>query len=289
MVWFRVADTMLRRTFSINDQSAGTRHFILALLLVFISLPLLAQSVADDHTLDSYLQWEKAQPPSPSWDQNELLYRYAKHLKVIGTDESTIQRLITSLNRRLDVEEAAYWDKVYSEAIPSYNQLPNHLLTEAIKGVKPGKALDVEMGQGRNAVFLAEQGWDVTGIDFSPKALSLAKEHAREAGVKIRTVLTKDVNFEFGQEQWDLIALIYPMEKRSYAKVYEALKPGGIVVVEGFHQDVPGRRVTYASNELIERFSGFTILRYQDEIGIADWGTKIARLVKLVAQKPIQP
>ena len=289
MVWFRVADTMLRRTFSLNDRGARIRHFILALLLVVISLPLLAQSIADDHTLDSYLQWEKAQPPSPSWDQNELLYRYAKHLKEIGTDESTIQRLIASLNRRLDVEEAAYWDKVYSETTPSYNQLPNHLLVEATKGVKPGKALDVEMGEGRNAVYLAQQGWDVTGIDFSPKALSLAKEHAREAGVNIQTVLTKDVNFEFGQEQWDLIALIYPMEKRSYARVYEALKPAGLVVVEGFHQDVHDERLTYASNELIERFAGFTILRYQDEIGIADWGTKIVRLVKLVAQKPIQP
>ena len=126
----------------------------------------------------------------------------------------------------------------------------------------------------------------MTGFDFSPKALDLAQQHAKQAGVTIHTVLSKDEDFPFGKEQWDLIALLYPMEKRSYAKVREALKPGGLVVVEGFHQDVHGPAVRYASNELLNRFAGFTILYYEDAVGLADWGQHEVRLVKLIAQKP---
>jgi 2-polyprenyl-3-methyl-5-hydroxy-6-metoxy-1,4-benzoquinol methylase len=259
---------------------------MLAVLLFSISLPLFTQTIADNRALDAFREWEKQQPSYSAWDQYQALYQYAKHLKATGVDESTIQKLIASLNRRLDIDESAFWDRVYSDPTSKYNPLPNQLLVEAVKGVKPGKALDVEMGQGRNAIYLAQQGWDVTGIDFSPIALSLAKEHAKQAGVTIQTVLTKDVNYAFGREQWDLIALIYPMEKRSFTKVHDALKPGGFIVVEGFHHDTPEQSPKFASNELLERFTGFTILRYEDGMGVADWGLQSVRLVKLVAQNP---
>jgi SAM-dependent methyltransferase len=289
MVWFRSANTMLPRKCCINDQSVRVQRYIVVILIFLVALPLLAQTVADDRALDTYLAWEKSQPPSSSWDQDDLLAHYAAHLKAIGVDPDTIPHLLASLSRRLDSEEAAFWDKIYSQPIPGYDPLPNKLLVRAVKGVKPGKALDVGMGQGRNAVFLAQHGWDVSGFDISKKALDLAQQHAKEAGVTIRTVLGKDKNFGFGEEQWDLIALLYPMEKRSFAKARDALKPGGLILVEGFHQDVHGPAVKYASNELLDRFSGFIILYYEDAIDVADWGKQEVRLVKLIAQKPAQP
>ena len=64
----------------------------------------------------------------------------------------------------------------------------NSLLEEAVRTIKPGKALDVTLGQGRNAVFLALRGWDVTGFDVSEEALSRAGEAARRSGVSIHAV-----------------------------------------------------------------------------------------------------
>ncbi len=272
-----------------DRQRLCIQRCVLVILLFLTALPLRAQNLADDRTYNAYLDWEKAQPPSPSWDQDNLLARYATHLKADGLDQNAVDQLIVGLSRRLDADESAFWDKIYAQSAEPFNALPNHLLVQAVQGVNPGKALEVEMGQGRNSLLLAKLGWDVTGFDFSPKALALAQEHAKQAGVTIRTVLSKDEDFQFGKEQWDLIALLYPMEKRSYAKVCEALKPGGLVVVEGFHQDVHGPAVRYASNELLNRFAGFTILYYEDGVGLADWGQHEVRLVKLIAQKPARP
>ena len=217
-----------------------------------------------------------------------MLARYAAPLRAVGLDTNAVTQLISYLSRRLDADEANFWSKIRAQGTIKLNQLPSHLLMQAVKGVKPGRALDVEMGQGRNGLYLAQQGWDVTGSDFSAKALELAQENAKADGVTIHAVLAKDEDFDFSQQQWDLIAFLYPMEKRSFAKARQALKPGGLVVVEGFHQDVHGPAVRYGSNELLERFAGFTILYYEDGIGVADWGKQEPRLVKLIAQKPTQ-
>jgi SAM-dependent methyltransferase len=275
---------------SSNRQVRNTyRGSIFAILLFLLScapLSVSAQTVADDPTLDNYLKWEKAQPSTSSWDQNDLLNRYAAQLRADGLDTETVAQLTRSLSRRLDAEEAEFWSKIYAEGTIKFNLSPNQLLVRAVKGVKPGRALDVEMGQGRNSLYLAQRGWDVTGFDFSPKALEFAERNAHAAGVTVHTVLAKDEDFPFGHEQWDLMAFLYPMEKRSYARAREALKPGGLVVVEGFHQDVHGPAGRYASNELLDRFAGFTILYYEDAVGLADWGMHELRVVKLIAQKP---
>jgi len=65
------------------------------------------------------------------------------------------------------------------------------------------------MGRGRNSIYLATIGWDVTGYDMASDALGVAQSYAREAGVKIRTVEAKHDSFEFGENQWDLIVCSY--------------------------------------------------------------------------------
>ena len=259
---------------------------ILRLLFLSCCLSALWGQVADDATLKKYLDWQESQPPVQSWDQEEFLARYRAKLDASGLNRAAADQAITALSHRLDADEAAFWSKIYSDRNPGFNTSPNRLLQDAIRGRKPGRALDVEMGQGRHAIFLAEQGWEVTGFDFSPKALELAQQQAKKAGLKIETVLSKDDAFDFGKDRWDLMVFLYPMEKRSYGKAREALAPGGIVVVEGFHQEVKGAAIRYASNELLQRFDGFIILYYEDSVGLADWGKTELRLVKLVAQKP---
>ena len=72
------------------------------------------------------------------------------------------------------------WNRVYSSSQPIFNNSPNALLVDAVRGRRPGTALDLGMGQGRNALFLAQQGWTVTGVDISDVALSQARLQAEK-------------------------------------------------------------------------------------------------------------
>jgi 2-polyprenyl-3-methyl-5-hydroxy-6-metoxy-1,4-benzoquinol methylase len=264
--------------------------FLPCLPLLLLSALALPGQKLDQRTLGTYLEWErwqKAQSPGESWDRDGRLSRYRTKLEEDGIRPQAAAGIVAALGRRLDADEASFWNRLYSSARPRFNTKPNQLLARAVQERDPGKALDVEMGQGRNAVFLAQQGWAVTGFDLSSKALEIAQQQAQEAGVEIRAVLAKDQDFDFGTEQWDLIALLYVMEKRSLVRTRNALKPGGLVVVEGFHQDMQGPSVRYASEELLARFAGFRILHCEEVVDTADWGNRKVRLVKLVAQKPL--
>ena len=74
----------------------------------------------------------------------------------------------------------------------------------------PGFTLTVtlDMGQGRNSMYLARHGWEVTGFDVSKVGLEEAARHAASAGVHIKTVLASDEEFDFGRNRWDLIAIL---------------------------------------------------------------------------------
>src|SRR5688572_24775461 len=84
------------------------------------------------------------------------------------------------------------WNEVYTRR--QGREFPyNKFLAEKIKGIKPGKALDIGMGEGRNALFLAAQGWEVTGFDISDTGVKLALEEARKRGLKLEA-LVEDVD-----------------------------------------------------------------------------------------------
>lgn len=101
------------------------------------------------------------------------------------------------------------FDRIYASDRPTFSQNPSTVLVEAIEGVTPGRALDVAMGQGRNALFLAQRGWTVTGFDISGEGLNVARANAGRAGVALSAQQSTIDDFEYGDAQWDLIALIY--------------------------------------------------------------------------------
>jgi SAM-dependent methyltransferase len=183
------------------------------------------------------------------------------------------------------------WNKIFTSAESNFNRKPNAFLTGAVKGRKPGKALDIGMGQGRNSIYLAQQGWDVTGVDISEEGIRVAQETAAKLGVKINPVLKSVDEFDFGREQWDLVAGIFMHQfvSRHADKIHAALKPGGIVVVEGFHEDrgkTGGRPFGYKTNELLRAFDGLRIVHYEDRIGPADWaGGADMPIVRFIARK----
>src|SRR5262245_2862747 len=83
-------------------------------------------------------------------------------------------------------DEGDRWNYVFATGAGTlFNPEPNALLADSVKDVKPGKALDVGMGQGRNAVYLATKGWDVTGMDPAEVGLAIARQSALETKVRI--------------------------------------------------------------------------------------------------------
>jgi SAM-dependent methyltransferase len=198
-----------------------------------------------------------------------------------GLSAAGAAQIITIITAR---DEGAFYDGIYTKP-PKFQTSPSPLLVEAVKNRVPGKALDVGMGQGRNAIYLASQGWDVTGFDVSSVGLAEAGRLAASEGLHIKTVLASDEEFDFGANRWDLIAILYPLEKRSVYRVRKALKPGGIVVVECSHKDPGGASFGFETNELQKIFDGFRILKYEDMTGVHEWSRKQVRLVRLIAQK----
>src|SRR5215469_4635219 len=118
-----------------------------------------------------------------------------------------------------------------------FSRKPNEFLVEMTRHRKPGRALDVGMGQGRNSIFLAQHGWDVTGFDPADVGVAQAKAEASRLGLKIHAAVTTFENFDFGAERWDLIVLMYEPTKEIAPKIEHALKPGGAVIVEDRHLD----------------------------------------------------
>jgi SAM-dependent methyltransferase len=186
------------------------------------------------------------------------------------------------------------WNDLYAKREGVEHRF-NRFLAETVKDRKPGKALDIGMGQGRNSLFLAALGWEVTGFDISEVGVKQAKAEAQKRGLKLHAVVGDVDKFDYGKERWDLVLGMYMHEylTRNAGKVVASLKPGGILVVEGIHRDVnknnlQGERYGHRSNELPKVFGKLRVLHYDDITAPADWersGGKPVPIVRLLALK----
>ncbi len=257
------------------------RHLLFGLVLAATVLLGAAAQTPGKAAFQAFLQWKNL-PANAQLTWSAAIAKYREKLRGDGIGVDAADRTMRLIEA---YDEAELYDRVYSGP-PEFNTTPNRLLVDAVQGLKPGNALDVGMGQGRNAIHLARHGWSVTGFDVSSVGLRKAAEQAAALGLSVRCVLASDEEFNFGREEWDLIAIIYAIEKRSVHRAAEALKPGGIIVVEAGHKETSGAPFEYETNELLRIFDGFRILRYEDASGSYDWGSERIRLVRLVAQKP---
>ena len=186
------------------------------------------------------------------------------------------------------------WNDLYAKREGKEHQF-NKFLAETVKGRAPGKALDIGMGQGRNSLFLAALGWEVTGFDISEVGVKQAQAEAQKRGLKINAQVGDVDKFNYGKAQYDLVVGMYMHEylTRNAKKVMDSLKPGGILVVEGIHRDVnkanlQGEAYGHRSNELPKVFGALRVLYYQDTMAPTDWersGGKPMPLVRLIAVK----
>ncbi|MCI0666208.1 MAG: class I SAM-dependent methyltransferase [Acidobacteria bacterium] len=220
-----------------------------------------------------------------------MLDRYRAKLISDGESPAAVEeqiRVIQEQGKRLEIER---WNRILTAENPSFNTQPNEFLVRMTKGIPPGKALDVGMGQGRNAIFLAQQRWEVTGFDPAEKAVAAAEAEAARLKLKLTTLTVGSEEFDFGKERWDLIVLSYVSMRDLVPKLFDSLKPGGRVIVEGFHRDATkdrsiGGGVVFETNELLTLFVKYRVLHYEDVSGSGDFGgQQETRLVRLCAQK----
>ena len=210
---------------------------------------------------------------------------YGNELRGQGDSGAEIERKLRIIDKDGERWEIERWNRVLTSNSPRINWKPNAFLVEMVRGRKPGRALDVGMGQGRNALWLAQQGWETTGYDPAEQAVGLAKETAAKVNVKLNTVVATDKQFDMGVAKWDLILLSYVEIRENADNVIRALAPGGIVVAEYFHRDGANAPGGFADNELARLFQGLRILRYEDTEATADFGMQKSRLVRLCAEK----
>jgi SAM-dependent methyltransferase len=192
-------------------------------------------------------------------------------------------------------DDHAVWNRVYTDQIANVPPFPNRFLAEVIQSRKPGRALDVGMGQGRNSLFLARLGWDVTGVDISDKAIDLAQKEAARLGLKINCVLADIATFKVGSAKWDLIVGVYMgrLVILQAPSLTAGLASGGQLVVEHFRRDVHRRSISggqlgYPVNALLETFvPSLRIIRYEEVRDFPDWGDQgqTAPLVRMLASK----
>src|SRR5215475_2308194 len=96
--------------------------------------------------------------------------------------------------------ERNFYNDVYEKKPEYFSGEPNEFLVRMIKGRRPGRALDVAMGQGRNAIWLASQGWQVTGFDVSDLGVLQAKERAAKLGLDIQALVKPYEQFNWGSD-----------------------------------------------------------------------------------------
>ena len=183
------------------------------------------------------------------------------------------------------------WNERFKRKEFALGKEPNPFLKKYIHLLPKGKALDIASGEGRNAVFLAQQGFEVDAVDISGKGLKKAQKLAREQGVKIKTFLVDLDQYQIEKERYDLIANFYYLKRRLIPRIKKGIKKGGRVVFETYlleHRTLgtggPKQAKYFLKpNELLRLFKNFRILFYRE--GIFKEGGRKKAVASLIAEK----
>ena len=197
------------------------------------------------------------------------------------------------------------WDERYQTPEYIFGDQPcQWLIMNQHRLPQSGKALALGDGEGRNGVFLAELGFEVTSVDLSAVGLSKACDLAKKRGVTIQTMQADLEHYKIDPESQDLIVSIYchlpdAIRKLVHERAEVALKPGGLFILEAFHHSQlkyqsGGPKTTdllYDLGVLLDDFHTLQILEASDGLCCLDEGARhsgIGHIVRLVLQKPKQ-
>lgn len=131
------------------------------------------------------------------------------------------------------------WDEIYAHDEYVYGLEPNKFLSENLEFMIPGDVLCIAEGEGRNAVFLAEQGFHVTAVDSSSVGLKKVHRLAAERSVQIETIHADLADYDFGTMKWHNIVSIFChlpplLRSHTHAQLQNSLMAGGVLLLEAY-------------------------------------------------------
>lgn len=175
------------------------------------------------------------------------------------------------------------WDERYKDPEFAYGKDPNMFFKEWLSKFEPGSILMPADGEGRNGVFAARLGWEVTSFDLSVEGQSKALQLAREHHVALAYIVSDLEQLQFERETFDAIGLVYAhfsADKKSlfHRKLNDYLRPGGIIILEAFSKShihlnklnpkVGGPtdiNMLYSKSEIIADFGNYEVLMLEEE------------------------
>ncbi|MDQ6777937.1 MAG: methyltransferase domain-containing protein [Actinomycetota bacterium] len=167
-----------------------------------------------------------------------------------------------------------HWNRRYASSELIWTASANRFLVEEVAELVPGRALDLACGEGRNAVWLAERGWEVTGVDFSDVALAKAAKLAAERQAKVDWVRADLLDYVPDPESFALVAVLYlhvvaARRQAILARAAAGVAPGGILLVVGHDSSNPAEghggpqdpAILFTPEEVAAELPGLTIER----------------------------
>lgn len=266
-----------------------TRRVATPLLLAPFSV--WSQSAATDREWTAFMNWMRGRAPGEFSGVTAIFAGYQKQLIAGGMAPAEAESVAARLRERSGSSSewmGVNFNRLYSAPANSGRAAdhPNAFLAEVVSDLKPGKALDLGSGEGRNAIFLAQRGWDVTALDVSDVGIAHTKELAASRGTKV-DARVQDVDvFDFGNAQWDLICLLYFVlhegQRPLYERMANGLRPGALVIAEGFGN--PPLETLLAAWDHWKP-TKLKLLRLEYRVGPSDWGETAGGFGRLLMQR----
>lgn len=183
------------------------------------------------------------------------------------------------------------WDERYADGDWVDAAEPAAIVRDALAHLPPaGLALDLACGAGRNALFLAERGWRVVGVDLSVEGLRIAARRARERALPVHPVLADAGSFASRPGAFDLVVNTHFLQRSAFPLIRSALRPGGLLVFETFSvleiEELGGdirRAFAVERGELLHAFPGFEVIVHEE--GIFERAEGERGLARLIARK----
>lgn len=166
------------------------------------------------------------------------------------------------------------FNRYYSNDACYWRLKPSKIVVEILKYKKSGNVLDIGAGEGKNSIFLAKNGFNVTAVDVSKEAIKKLKEFALKENVKINILMEDIINFDF-KEKYDIIistAMLHFLRKEDIDKVIKSIKENtkeeGLNAITVFTEENPNKNFPYLFkiNELKEAYNDWEVIRYKEFI-----------------------
>jgi SAM-dependent methyltransferase len=194
------------------------------------------------------------------------------------------------------------WDRRYAGSELVWTAEPNRFLVAETSGLEPGRALDIACGEGRNAVWLAAQGWRATGVDFSGVAIEKARQLAEARGVEAEWVVADLLDYRPAPRAFELVIVFYLQAAEAVRKAIlraaaAAVAPGGTFLVVA-HDSANLERgyggpqdpaVLYTAEDVVADLDGFDVERAEcvERDVQTDDGERIALDALVRAVRPV--